>query len=236
MVVPHQGDPEPDQAAPEGDHHDQHQEPPPAAIAHSIVPSAVMHGAPLLGSLHQPYVRHDLGHHVRAVTRDHAARSNRAARWSPWERDPIALSHDARAGLRSNTLTVWGSRNVSSETLERGAWNSKAPRDFLLPNGQHTGPYERVELRTDNAHHHFTVFARRDSRTHRRTRLPAPGGPRPVRPRTYSVPEVAVILGIGRSTADALAQRGELAALRVGGRVVVARAEIDRLLGDDPAA
>ena len=59
---------------------------------------------------------------------------------------------------------------------------------------------------------------------------------RPVRRRTYSVPEVAVILGIGRSTAYALVQRGELAGLRVGGRVVVACAEIDRMLGEDPAA
>ena len=47
---------------------------------------------------------------------------------------------------------------------------------------------------------------------------------------------MAVILGIGRSTAYALVQRGELAALRVGGRIVIARAEIDRLLGEDPAA
>ena len=53
---------------------------------------------------------------------------------------------------------------------------------------------------------------------------------------TSAVPEVAVILGIGRSNAYALVQRGELVALRVGGRVVIARAEIDRLLGDDPAA
>ena len=45
-----------------------------------------------------------------------------------------------------------------------------------------------------------------------------------------------MILGIGRSTAYALVKRGELAALRVGGRVVIARAEIDRLLGEDPAA
>jgi excisionase family DNA binding protein len=87
----------------------------------------------------------------------------------------------------------------------------------------------------DNAAHHFVFVAHPDSAARRRTRLPA-SRVRPVRRRTYSVPEVAVILGIGRSTAYALVQRGELAALRVGGRVVIARAEINRLLGEDPAA
>lgn len=108
--------------------------------------------------------------------------------------------------------------------------------DFLLRNVTAGDPYNSVELRLDNAPHHFAFVARPESRARRRTRLPAPRGMRPVRRRTYSVPEVAVILGIGRSTAYALVQRGELAALRVGGRVVIARAEIDRLLGEDPAA
>ncbi|MEO6651529.1 MAG: helix-turn-helix domain-containing protein [Ilumatobacteraceae bacterium] len=59
---------------------------------------------------------------------------------------------------------------------------------------------------------------------------------RHVRRRTYSVPEVAVILGIGRTTAYLLVERGELRALRVGRRIVIACAEIDQLLGDAPAA
>ena len=108
--------------------------------------------------------------------------------------------------------------------------------DFLLRNVTAGDPYKSVELRPDNAPHHLAFVARPDSRARRRTRLPAPHGLRPVRRRTYSVPEVAVILGIGRSTAYALVKRGDLTALRVGGRVVIARAEIDRLLGEDPAA
>jgi excisionase family DNA binding protein len=45
-----------------------------------------------------------------------------------------------------------------------------------------------------------------------------------------------VILGIGRTTAYALVERGELRALRIGGRIVIACAEIDQLLDDAPAA
>lgn len=108
--------------------------------------------------------------------------------------------------------------------------------DFLLRDDALGDPYKSVELRPDNAPHRFAFVARPDSRARRRTRLPAPHGLPPIRRRTYSVPEVAVILGIGRSTAYALVKRGDLAALRVGGRVVIARAEIDRLLGEDPAA
>jgi excisionase family DNA binding protein len=60
--------------------------------------------------------------------------------------------------------------------------------------------------------------------------------PNLVRRRTYTITEVAVILGIGRSTAYALAQRGEIRALRVGGRVVVPVDEVERLLAGDDAA
>ena len=119
---------------------------------------------------------------------------------------------------------------------EKGDTSSEVRRDLPLRNDAPGDPYNSVELRPDNAPHHLAFIARPDPRARRRTRLPAPHGLRPVRRRTYSVPEVAVILGIGRSTAYALVKRGELAALRVGGRVVIARAEIDRLLGEDPAA
>lgn len=59
---------------------------------------------------------------------------------------------------------------------------------------------------------------------------------RVVERKTYTVTEVSVILGIGRSTAYELVQRGEIAAIHMGGRVVVACAEVYRLLGEHPAA
>ena len=140
--------------------------------------------------------------------------------------------------ISARSVHVWGSCSSHSHVV-RGVCSEvrrEVRRDFPLRKDAPADPYNSVELRPDNAPHHFAFVARPDSRARRRTRLPAPHGLRPVRRRTYSVPEVAVILGIGRSTAYALVQRGELAALRVGGRVVVARAEIDRLLGEDPAA
>ncbi|MEJ7800546.1 MAG: helix-turn-helix domain-containing protein [Ilumatobacter sp.] len=56
------------------------------------------------------------------------------------------------------------------------------------------------------------------------------------RRRTFTVPEVAQILGVGRSTAYALVRSGEINALCFGARLVVTCAEVDRLLGDNPAA
>ena len=60
--------------------------------------------------------------------------------------------------------------------------------------------------------------------------------PRAPRRRTFTVPEVAQILGVGRSTAYALVRSGEINALRFGARLVVTHAEVDRMLGEDPAA
>ncbi|HVW32423.1 MAG TPA: helix-turn-helix domain-containing protein [Acidimicrobiia bacterium] len=47
-----------------------------------------------------------------------------------------------------------------------------------------------------------------------------------------SVPEAAGLLGISRSLAYSLAARGELPALRLGGRVVILRRPLERLLDD----
>jgi excisionase family DNA binding protein len=52
----------------------------------------------------------------------------------------------------------------------------------------------------------------------------------PLERRTMSVEEAAVALGIGRTTAYLAIRRGELPCLRIGRRVVVPRAAIDRLL------
>jgi excisionase family DNA binding protein len=48
---------------------------------------------------------------------------------------------------------------------------------------------------------------------------------------TYTVPEVAELLGISRSTAYECVRRGEIPALTLGRRVVIAKATIDAMLG-----
>ena len=48
--------------------------------------------------------------------------------------------------------------------------------------------------------------------------------------RTYTVPEVAKILGIGRNTAYEICRNGEIPTIRIGGRVLVPRSVIDELL------
>ena len=58
--------------------------------------------------------------------------------------------------------------------------------------------------------------------------------PRP-EPDTYTVTHAAALLGIGRNTAYVLVRNGQLPALRLGRRVVIRRATIERLLRD-PAA
>jgi excisionase family DNA binding protein len=52
---------------------------------------------------------------------------------------------------------------------------------------------------------------------------------------TISIPEVARICGIGRSTAYELAHRGELPfpVLRFGRRLVVSRVHVERALGEE---
>ncbi len=47
---------------------------------------------------------------------------------------------------------------------------------------------------------------------------------------TYTVPEVAELLGISRSTAYECVRRGEIPALQFGRRVLVAKATIDALV------
>jgi excisionase family DNA binding protein len=54
--------------------------------------------------------------------------------------------------------------------------------------------------------------------------------------RTYTVPEVAELLGISRSSAYLCIRRGEIPALTLGRRVVVARTALERLLADGERA
>ena len=49
-----------------------------------------------------------------------------------------------------------------------------------------------------------------------------------------SVPEAAGLLGISRRLAYELAARGELPVLRLGGRVLVLRRPLERLLEGEP--
>ena len=49
-------------------------------------------------------------------------------------------------------------------------------------------------------------------------------------PETLTVPEAAAVLGIGRDLAYRAAARGELPTIRIGRRLVVPRAQLDRLL------
>ncbi len=57
--------------------------------------------------------------------------------------------------------------------------------------------------------------------------------PRP-ESQTVSVGYAAAALGIGRTTLYNAIQRGEVPVLRIGRRVVVRRATLDRLLADAP--
>ncbi len=49
--------------------------------------------------------------------------------------------------------------------------------------------------------------------------------------RTYTVPEVAEILGIGRNTAYEVCRKGEIPTIRIGGRILIPRDVVDDLLG-----
>ncbi len=59
----------------------------------------------------------------------------------------------------------------------------------------------------------------------RRSAVPAETTNLPVTPRraTYTVEEVAVILGLGRSSAYGMVRRGEIPAKRMGGRWLIPR-------------
>ena len=52
---------------------------------------------------------------------------------------------------------------------------------------------------------------------------------------TYTVPEVAKILGIGRNTAYEICRNGEIPTIKIGGRVLVPRTAIDELLQGESA-
>lgn len=55
--------------------------------------------------------------------------------------------------------------------------------------------------------------------------------------RTYTVPEAARALGLSRSSGYDAARRGDLPTIRIGHRILVSRAALDRLLdGSAPAA
>lgn len=49
---------------------------------------------------------------------------------------------------------------------------------------------------------------------------------------TMSVPEAAIRLGIGRTQAYAAVQRGEIPAVKVGRRLLVPEAALERLLNE----
>ena len=50
---------------------------------------------------------------------------------------------------------------------------------------------------------------------------------------TYSIDEAAKLLGIGRNHAYEAAKRGEIPAIRIGKRIVVPRAALERLLSGE---
>ena len=58
--------------------------------------------------------------------------------------------------------------------------------------------------------------------------------PRHSRRRMYTLGETAALLGIGRSTAYDLAQRGELKVVKLGGRRLVSPTVLEALLGERP--
>jgi excisionase family DNA binding protein len=55
----------------------------------------------------------------------------------------------------------------------------------------------------------------------------------PVTRRTYTIDEAARLLGIGRNSAYESAKRGEIPAIKIGKRVVVPKAALDRMLAGE---
>lgn len=53
---------------------------------------------------------------------------------------------------------------------------------------------------------------------------------------TYDVEEVAQLLGLGRSATYAAVSRGEIPSLRIGRRIVIPHAAVQKLLNGDNAA
>lgn len=52
--------------------------------------------------------------------------------------------------------------------------------------------------------------------------------------RTYTVVEVAEILGIGRNTAYESCRNGEIPTIKIGGRILIPRSAVDDLLATCP--
>jgi excisionase family DNA binding protein len=50
---------------------------------------------------------------------------------------------------------------------------------------------------------------------------------------TVSIPEFGRILGVGRNSAYKAVQRGEVRAIKIGGRMVIPRKEVERLLNGE---
>lgn len=53
-----------------------------------------------------------------------------------------------------------------------------------------------------------------------------------LRQKTMTVPEAGIVLGIGRDTAYAAAERGEIPVIRIGRRLVVPVGKLREILGD----
>lgn len=49
---------------------------------------------------------------------------------------------------------------------------------------------------------------------------------------TYSVPEAARLLGLGRNCGYDAVKRGDIPSVKIGGRILVPKAALDRLLRD----
>jgi excisionase family DNA binding protein len=57
-----------------------------------------------------------------------------------------------------------------------------------------------------------------------------------VTPRTYKIEEAAQLLGIGRNQAYSAAKTGQLpGVIKIGKRLLVSRAALDRMLAGEPA-
>jgi excisionase family DNA binding protein len=54
--------------------------------------------------------------------------------------------------------------------------------------------------------------------------------------RTYSIPEAGKILGISRGAAYDAAKDGSLPTIKIGGRILVPKAVLDRMLSGDAEA
>ncbi len=52
----------------------------------------------------------------------------------------------------------------------------------------------------------------------------------------YTILEVSKILGISRNSAYLAAEKGDIASTRIGGRILVSKAEVERILAPKPEA